>query len=145
MAFLPAGLGLPGLSPILSQASSAPSHDFHLHPHYRTQRELDDVLRKVQPGFDDFLTEKYHAQIAGILKEWSAQLRTSPLKTEALEKAMTPNFEASSPKASSSQVIRDGASIKVWRMKFAGDTLIVQLFNKKYVSFELDLEEALSR
>ena len=27
------------------------------------------------------------------------------------------------------------------RMKFAGDTLIVQLLNKKYVSFELDLED----
>jgi tetratricopeptide (TPR) repeat protein len=121
LAFLPAGLGFPSFFPLLTQSNITRPTEYHLHPQYRSQRELDAVLRKVQPGFDEFVTEKYGAQISAIFGEWSTQLLGSPQKTDAMEKAMAANFSGSSPKAIGSQVVRDSSSIRVLRMKFAED------------------------
>ena len=43
-----------------------------MHPHYRAELPLEATLPKVQAGFDEFVTEKYHDQIAAILAEWTA-------------------------------------------------------------------------
>jgi tetratricopeptide (TPR) repeat protein len=80
---------------------------------------LDAVLRKVQPGFDAFITEKYQDQVAKILREWSSQLLESPQKTAALEKMMTRNFLGASPSTGLAQPVRAGTMLKVFRMKFA--------------------------
>jgi tetratricopeptide (TPR) repeat protein len=95
-----------------------------VHPHYRTPRGLDAVLRKVQPGFDDFVTEKYHDQVADILREWSSQLLESPQKTAALEKAMTSGFRGASPKAAVSKPVRAGLTLQVFQMKFSPEVLL---------------------
>src|ERR1700690_782115 len=65
------GLALP-----LSYASDSPKSsslcaDFHLHPHYRAQVPLEATLLKTQAGLDEFVTEKYHDQMAAILAERS--------------------------------------------------------------------------
>ena len=65
---------------------------FHLHPHYRSERPLDATLLKVQPGLDDFITEKYADQIAAILAEWTAGLLRSPLDTIAIAKVLAQIF-----------------------------------------------------
>src|SRR6266436_6603776 len=119
LAFLPAGLGLPSFYPFCVPTTLPSSRDFHLHPQYRAQRELDTVLRKVQAGFDEFITEKYQDQVAKILREWGSQLLESPQKTAALEKVMRPNFLGASPRAAVAQPVREGATLKVFRMKFA--------------------------
>src|SRR6266478_5784614 len=119
LAFLPAGLGLPSFYPFCVPTTLPGSRDFHLHPQYRAQRDLDTVLRKVQAGFDEFITEKYQDQVAKILREWGFQLLESPQKTAALEKVMTPNFSGASPSAAAAQPVRMGATLKVFRMKFA--------------------------
>jgi tetratricopeptide (TPR) repeat protein/peroxiredoxin len=119
LAFLPAGLGLPSFYPFCVPTTLPGSRDFHLHPQYRAQRDLDTVLRKVQAGFDEFITEKYQDQVAKILREWGFQLLESPQKTAALEKVMTPNFSGASPSAAAAQPLRMGATLKVFRMKFA--------------------------
>jgi tetratricopeptide (TPR) repeat protein len=80
---------------------------------------LDTVLRKVQSGFDEFITEKYQDQVTKILNEWGSQLRESPQKTAALERAMTSNFLGASPSATLAQPVRAGTTLKVFRMKFA--------------------------
>jgi tetratricopeptide (TPR) repeat protein len=98
--------------------SSPSSNDFHLHPHYRTPRALEAVLRKVQPGFDDFVTEKYHDQVAVILREWSSQLLEAPQKTTALERVMSPEFLGSSLKPVATQSVRADSILQVSRMKF---------------------------
>jgi len=120
LAFLPAGLGLPYFDPLVSQKSLPPSNEFHVHPHYRTPRDLDAVLRKVEAGFDEFVTEKYHDRVAAILRAWSSELLESPQKTVSLEKAMTENFAGVSPKPSASQPIRSGSTLQVSRMNFSG-------------------------
>jgi tetratricopeptide (TPR) repeat protein len=119
LAFLPAGLGLPSFYPFCVPATLSGSSDFHLHPQYRAQRELDTVLRKVQSGFDEYITEKYQDQVAKILNEWASQLRESPQKTAALERAMTSTFLGASPSAAVAQPVRAGTTLKVFRMKFA--------------------------
>jgi tetratricopeptide (TPR) repeat protein len=80
---------------------------------------LDTVSRKVQSGFDEFITEKYQDQVTKILNEWGSQLRESPQKTAALERAMTSNFLGASPSATLAQPVRAGTTLKVFRMKFA--------------------------
>jgi len=82
------------------------------------------VLRKVQAGTDDFVTEKYQDQIAAVLREWGSQLLESPQKTAALEKVMTSNFSGASPKATASQPVRAGSTLQVSQMKFPGEALL---------------------
>jgi tetratricopeptide (TPR) repeat protein len=124
LAFLPAGLGLPSFDPPRSQQSFPSTNEFHVHPHYRTPRDLDAVLRKVQAGFDDFVTEKYYDQIAAILRDWSSELLESPQRTDALEKAMTSNFSGVSPNPSASLPVRTGSTLQVSRMTFSEEAAL---------------------
>jgi hypothetical protein len=124
LAFLPAGLGLPSFGRLLSQDAPLPPGEFHVHPQYRVQRDLDAVLKKVQAGFDEFITEKYADQIEAILREWSVQLLDSPQKTGALEKVMSSSFSGGSPKSSESRQVRTASAFKVSQMKFTGEALL---------------------
>jgi len=66
LAFLPAGLGIPSFRSFFPQASQLPQSEFHVSPQYRTRRDIEPVLRKVQAGLDEFVTEKYHDQVAAV-------------------------------------------------------------------------------
>ena len=55
------------------QGPSFPLADFRLTPHYPAKSPLDDVLRYVPPGSDEFITEKYAAEIAQHLEEWGGE------------------------------------------------------------------------
>jgi hypothetical protein len=59
--------------------------EFHLHPHYRAQLPIEATLLKTQAGQDEFITEKYHDQIAAIFAEWSSGLLASPLVLMGLD------------------------------------------------------------
>jgi tetratricopeptide (TPR) repeat protein/peroxiredoxin len=124
LAFLPAGLGLRLFEPLRSQAPLPGSNDFHVHPHYRTPRDLEAVLRKVPAGSDDFVTEKYHEQVAAVFREWSSELLESPQKTDALEKVLTANFLGASPKPSGEQSVRAGSTLRVFRMTVSGQAVL---------------------
>jgi tetratricopeptide (TPR) repeat protein len=122
IAFLPSGIGCPTLCPLsFGMAAPGPS-DLHIHPQYRAKAEPDDVLRNVPAGLDEFVTEKYQDQVAGILREWSAQLLESAQKTNVLERVMTPNFSGSAARGAVVQSVRAGSGLKISRMKFGEDT-----------------------
>ncbi len=53
------------------RSSSFPFSDFRLTPHYPAKSPLDDVLLKVVPGADEYVTEKYAFEIMPLLKQWS--------------------------------------------------------------------------
>ena len=93
--------------------------DFHLQPQYRSQREIEDILRKVHPGFDEFVTEKYEQQIAAIFRDWSSELLESPVSAAALVKTMSENFSGISPEAAQAQTVRADSQLKVSRLQFA--------------------------
>src|SRR5580704_199648 len=80
LLYLPAPLhsaAFRSLSPetIEDQGSSFPLADFRLTPHYPAKSPLDDVLRYVPPGSDEFVTEKYASEIMRLLGEWSHSLK----------------------------------------------------------------------
>jgi tetratricopeptide (TPR) repeat protein/peroxiredoxin len=92
---------------------------FHLQPHYRTERPLDLVLRKVQAGLDDFTTEKYADQIAALLAEWSAGLLRSARDSQAIAKVMATDFVGASLRPTETKVVRESAALQVRQNKFA--------------------------
>lgn len=91
-------------------------------PHYRSARPLDETLGKVQPGLDEFVSEKYASEIAAVLAGWSASLRRSPVSVEAIAKSLAGDFSGTSLQPSSSQVIRSDSLLEIRRNRFDGNT-----------------------
>jgi tetratricopeptide (TPR) repeat protein len=103
----------------LEPRSEPDSAGSHLHPHYRSERPIDATLLKVQAGFDDFITEKYADQIAGILAEWSASLLRSPVDTQAIAKVLAADFSGASLRPAESRVVRSSSTLEVRQNTFA--------------------------
>jgi tetratricopeptide (TPR) repeat protein len=95
--------------------------DFHLTPHYRSQRPLDAVLLKVKSGLDEFITEQYADQIATILSEWSTGLLQFPQEVNAVAKVLARDFAASSLQVVGTRIVRPGR-VEVLERKFARQT-----------------------
>src|SRR5436853_6573048 len=80
LLFLPAplhGLTLPSLhAGIFEDAASAfPFADSRLSPRYPAKSPLDDVLRQVVPGTDEYVAEKYAFEIMRLLNKWTRGLK----------------------------------------------------------------------
>jgi tetratricopeptide (TPR) repeat protein/peroxiredoxin len=127
-ALVPAGLR--GLTFPFAYASDSPnlpsSSDFHLHPHYRAQLPLEATLLKTRAGMDDFVTEKYHDQIAAILSEWTAGFMGSPQDVRAVEKVLTPDFAGASFRPVESRMVRPGPPVEIRQNKFAGEPALAR-------------------
>jgi len=117
LAFFPAGLDFRGLFPRLLQEPSTPVQ-LALRPQYRMERGIEELLRKVPAGFDDFVSETVHDQAAAILSEWSAQLLRSSLDVTALDRVLSPSFAANSITRGQVQLVYDHPPIRAWRAQF---------------------------
>ncbi len=112
-------LVLPFLSKLGAQekprAQETPLVDagFHLHPHYPVQTPLDATLPKIKAGLDDFITEKYHDEIAAILAQWSVNL------VDSVEKVLAPDFLGASPLPAETRIVRPGPALEVHRVNFS--------------------------
>ena len=109
---------LPNTSSVDSRSESTDATEFHFQPHYRTERSLDATLLKVHAGLDDFITEKYAAQIGTILEQWSSSLRKSPLGVGAIESFLAPEFSGNSLHPVASRATRGGKALEVHRNEF---------------------------
>jgi tetratricopeptide (TPR) repeat protein len=78
-------------------------------------------LRKVQPGFDDFVAEKYQLQVATIFARWSDQLLKSPSQTADIEAVLATSLVATSPIPAESQPVRTSSFLNVFRSKFSAE------------------------
>jgi tetratricopeptide (TPR) repeat protein len=106
-----------------------------LQPHYRTERTLDDKLRKVQAGFDDFITEKYAHQIAAVLADWSASLLQHPQETQAIARVLAGDFSGASLHPAESRAVRSSSNLQVRQNKFSElSTLIGDVFLREWRS-----------
>src|SRR5437764_116686 len=79
--FLPAPIRTLGW-PFSSSARGSLTPDFlfadlRLTPHYPASNPLDEVLRQVIPGGDEYLTEKYAFEILAVLNEWSKAMKAA--------------------------------------------------------------------
>ncbi len=54
---------------------TAPVHDFRISPKYPSRSPLEDVLRLVPAGSDQYVTEKYVSETAWVLKQWGVHLQ----------------------------------------------------------------------
>ena len=126
---VPAGLrgfGLASTFPVDSAAALSSESEFHLRPHYRAQRPLDALLLKTQAGLDEFVTEKYHDQIAAILAEWSSSLLRSPQEVEAIKRILTPDFSGASLRPVQSRLVRADPPVEVRRNSFTSQANLGQ-------------------
>jgi len=101
-----------------SGSEHSPDCEFHLHPRYRAQTPLDATLLKVQVGSDEFITEKYHDQIAATLAKWSSSLLQSPHELQTFEKVLAADFSGSALRPIESRLVRSGPPIEVHQNKF---------------------------
>src|SRR5205807_78078 len=124
LLFLPAplhGLTLPSLhSGIFEDAASAfPFADSRLSPHYPAKSPLDDVLRQVVPGADEYVTEKYAFEIMRLLNEWSRALREASPALSVLAEFLSASIESASLVPSQVKTRRSGNGFEVQRRQFS--------------------------
>jgi Flp pilus assembly protein TadD/peroxiredoxin len=129
MLFLPAPLHGAHHPFFLPEKSGAPLHafpfsDLRVTPHYPSKSPLEDMLRRVAPGSDEFLTEKYAFEIAALLDAWSAALKVSTPALAVFSKFLDASFEAHSLVPSHDSILRKSFGIEVARRRFEGKTLI---------------------
>jgi tetratricopeptide (TPR) repeat protein len=93
--------------------------DLRLTPHYPARSPLEDVLRLVQPGSDEYQTEKYAFEIEVPLSRWSDALKSGDLAPIAA--SLDPGFEGSSLMILEQTKLRSGFGIESVRRKFSAD------------------------
>src|SRR5271155_1738551 len=126
--FLPAPLYAP---PFRSLFAEIPGHgnrvfdfaDFRVTPHYPVKSPLDDFLRKVVPGTDEYVTEKYAFEIGRLLEGWSQGLRSEPPALSTLAKFLDASIEACSLVPVQQTALRSGNGIEVFRRRFASNVV----------------------
>jgi len=122
LAFLPAGLPVTPRILFREDEQGSLPEQLQIHPEYRVKRGLDAILRKVPAGFDEFITEKYHDQIAVILEAWSAELRQAPSGTSALAGALSSDFSGCSWREGRPEKIQEKSFAKIWKVRYAQES-----------------------
>jgi hypothetical protein len=95
--------------------------DIRLTPHYPTKSPLEDVLRLVAPGSDEYVTEKYAFEIGSQLNQWGRALQASAHDVSALSRSLDPAVEASPLVPVKETTLRSGDGIHIVRRQFAAD------------------------
>jgi tetratricopeptide (TPR) repeat protein len=98
--------------------------DFRVTPHYPAKSPLDDVLRKVLPGTDEYVTEKYAFEIMRHLDEWSQGLKAGAPSIGGLAKFLDASLEACSLVPAPQSTLRSGSGIEVFRRTFANSMVL---------------------
>ncbi len=105
-------------APFKGQDSRFPFSDIRLVPHYPTKSPLEDILRLVPPGSDEYLTEKYAFEIESVLGNWSAALRKSIRDDSVLANTLDETLEANSLIPAKESTLRSEYGITVVRREF---------------------------
>ncbi len=124
LVFLPAALRAAPLwaSPLSSALASGnsqfPLSDFHVTPHYPTKSPVDDVLRLVTPGSDEYVTEKYAFEIMRLLNDWSRELREAAPALDVMARFLDPAIAAPSLNSAAEKKLRGDNGLTVVRRQF---------------------------
>ncbi|HEX6772465.1 MAG TPA: CRTAC1 family protein, partial [Acidobacteriaceae bacterium] len=95
--------------------------DVRLVPHYPKQSALEEVLRLVPPGSDQYVTEGYAFSIQTALDRWSDALRASARDHATLAAMLDPAIHAASLE-SADTTLRDSQGLQIVRRSFTGGT-----------------------
>ena len=130
---MPSGLPLTMFSPQRTSAAPSGPQGLQIHPQYRVRLGIEDVLRKVPAGFDEFLNEKYQDELEAVLDRWSEQLLASPTDTRAIGAAMAASFVGCSFTAAELHVSFEDGPFTIWSVQYpaapelSGDACLSQL------------------
>src|SRR5260370_19424032 len=97
---------------------SLPFADFRLTPHYPAKSPLEDVLRLVVPGADEFVSEKDAFELARTLIDWSQGLKAAPPAIDVFASFLDASLEATPLASSQESSVRAGSGIDVIRRRF---------------------------
>ena len=98
--------------------------EFHLKANYPAKSPLEDVLRLVAPGSDEFVTEKYAFEIEQELRRWSASLIRSIRDLDPLAKLLDHSITATSFMPLRQTMLRSTQGIETLRIEFASGTVV---------------------
>jgi len=117
--FLPGKLfGLPFRSTDRSRAGlDCELHDVHLTPHYATKPPIEELLVQLLPGADEFVSEKYAAELERLLADWSRELKATR-SSSILGKCFGARLEAISFSPVRDSAVRSLYGIEVRRRRF---------------------------
>jgi Flp pilus assembly protein TadD/peroxiredoxin len=87
-------------------------------PHYPAKSPLDEVLRLVAPGTDEYITEKYAAEIERLLMTWSQALKMAPPALTVLANFLDASLEGTSLASGQETRERSGGGIEVVKQRF---------------------------
>jgi Flp pilus assembly protein TadD/peroxiredoxin len=96
-----------------------PLNDSRLTPHYPAQSPLDEVLRLVAPGSDEYVTEKYAFEIERLLEKWSRGLRAAAPALDLVAKLLDSSVLATPLASIHEKTLRSVNGIEVFRRQFA--------------------------
>jgi len=125
---------------------SFPFADFRVTPHYPAKSPLDDVLRLVPPGADEFVTEKYALEIGRLLNEWGQALKARSPAINVVATFLDPSLQATPLGSVQESSVRSGVGIEVTRRHFltnstsTGERFLDEI--KKYLSAFARVETA---
>jgi Flp pilus assembly protein TadD/peroxiredoxin len=106
------------------QSSNLSFADARLIPHFPTPSPLDDLLRKVIPGTDEFVTEKYAAVISQLLNQWSRGLTLGSPALQHVTEFSSDAIAATSWQPDEERSLRSDHGITVLRRKFPSETVV---------------------
>jgi Flp pilus assembly protein TadD/peroxiredoxin len=118
--FLPApirGLSLPSAG-FAQRGAAFPFADLRFTPHYPAKSPLDDVLRLLAPGSDEFITEAHAWEIMQVLGEWSQSLKAAPPALEVLARFLDTSVRATPLTSAKESALRTDYGIEVFRKTF---------------------------
>src|SRR2546430_14393198 len=107
------------LFPYTTLFRSLPFADSRLSPRYPAKSPLDDVLRQVVPGTDEYVAEKYAFEIMRLLNEWSRALKEAPPALSVLAEILSASIEGASLVPSQERTLRSGNGLEVQRRQFS--------------------------
>jgi len=145
LLFVPAPIEsgrLRALAPrVLGEPPSLPFSEYRLTPHYPAKWPLDDILRYVPPGSDEYVTEKYADEIAQLLGQWALELKSEARSSKQLEKILAPSLRAASLVPQEQTALRSGYGVDVCRRKFTDAPVLgPERFLDEFRAYLLTLE-----
>src|SRR5450755_1159521 len=101
------------------KTSSLPWADVRLTPSYPTASPLDDLLRRIDPGSDEYVIEGYASELAALLREWSHDLCIAPPAAATVSKFIDLAISSTSFIPVRETDLRPGDRIQALRRTFA--------------------------
>src|SRR5258707_1740706 len=123
-----------------------PFHDLRWTPYYPAKSPLDEVLRLVALGADEYVTERYVAEIERLLNDWSQTLKMAPPSLTVLANFLDTSVEGTWLALGPETRVRSGGGIEVASRRFPGnlakgrERFLDEM--KRYLAFVVSIETA---